>query len=256
MKKLAVSIVAAVSIAGVALTSVTAEEQSVEKGDNLWTIAETNHTTEEKQVDINEFKTTTIQPKQKLNLHQTYEVQRGDTLISIGKAYHVSVDNLKKWNELESNLIVIGQELDMKGVQIEQKKAAVASSHVANETTADQREKQAKQTSDSKQQPSKDNPEGKTVTVSATAYTADCDGCSGVTSTGVDLNANPNAKVIAVDPNVIPLGSEVYVEGYGYATAADIGSAIQGKRIDIHVPTKKKAYNWGVRTVDVTIVNK
>src|SRR5699024_6825894 len=88
--------------------------------------------------------------------------------------------------------------------------------------------------------------EGKTISVSATAYTAKCDGCSGVTATGVDLNNNLNAKVIAVDPSVIPLGSKVYVEGYGYATAADTGGAIQGNKIDVHVPNKNQAYGWGV----------
>jgi len=96
--------------------------------------------------------------------------------------------------------------------------------------------------------------EGQSITVSATAYTASCNGCSGVTATGVDLNADPNAKVIAVDPSVIPLGSKVYVEGYGYATAADTGGAIQGNKIDVHVPNKNQAYGWGVKTVKVTIV--
>ncbi len=53
---------------------------------------------------------------------------------------------------------------------------------------------------------------GKVMTVSSTAYTASCSGCSGHTATGVNLKNNPNAKVIAVDPNVIPLGSKVHVE--------------------------------------------
>ena len=97
--------------------------------------------------------------------------------------------------------------------------------------------------------------EGKTISVEATAYTAECDGCSGITYTGVNLNNNRDAKVIAVDPNVIPLGTEVYVEGYGNAVAADIGGAIKGNKIDIHVPTKTDAYSWGRRTVNVTILN-
>lgn len=96
--------------------------------------------------------------------------------------------------------------------------------------------------------------EGKVITATATAYTAKCDGCTGITSTGVDLNENPNAKVIAVDPSVIPLGSKVHVEGYGYATAADTGSAIKGNKIDVHVPNKAEAIGWGVKTVKVTIV--
>ena len=65
--------------------------------------------------------------------------------------------------------------------------------------------------------------------MTATAYTAYCNGCSGITTTGINLRANPNLKVIAVDPSVIPLGSKVWVEGYGYAVAGDTGGAIKGK---------------------------
>jgi 3D (Asp-Asp-Asp) domain-containing protein len=95
----------------------------------------------------------------------------------------------------------------------------------------------------------------KTLTVTATAYTAYCDGCSGTTYTGIDLVKNPNQKVIAVDPDVIPLGSKVYVEGYGTAIAADIGSAINGHRIDVFIPSESKAFKWGVKEVDVTILS-
>ena len=56
------------------------------------------------------------------------------------------------------------------------------------------------------------------------------------TATGLILNNNPNAKVIAVDPSVIPLGTKVYVEGYGYAVAADTGGAIKGHKIDVFFP--------------------
>lgn len=95
---------------------------------------------------------------------------------------------------------------------------------------------------------------GKTLTVTATAYTASCNGCSGITATGVNLNNNRNAKVIAVDPDVIPLGSKVHVEGYGTAIAADTGSAIQGNKIDVHMPTKADARRWGRKTVKITIL--
>ncbi|MFH0348753.1 ubiquitin-like domain-containing protein [Bacillus vallismortis] len=96
---------------------------------------------------------------------------------------------------------------------------------------------------------------GKVMTVSSTAYTASCSGCSGHTATGVNLKNNPNAKVIAVDPNVIPLGSKVHVEGYGYAIAADTGSAIKGSKIDVFFPEKSSAYRWGNKTVKIKILN-
>ncbi|MBP2078047.1 3D domain-containing protein [Oceanobacillus polygoni] len=110
--------------------------------------------------------------------------------------------------------------------------------------------KEPKKESEKKEQAS----DGKTFTVTSTAYTVKSAGGSGITSTGINLNKNPNAKVIAVDPSVIPLGSIVDVEGYGHAIAGDIGSAIKGKKIDVFVPTQADAYNWGVRTVKVTIV--
>ncbi len=96
---------------------------------------------------------------------------------------------------------------------------------------------------------------GKEFYVSATAYTAHCNGCSGITSTGINLRANPNTKVIAVDPNVIPLGSKVWVEGYGYAIAGDTGGAIKGNKIDLHFPTKQAAYKFGRRQVKVKVIN-
>lgn len=117
------------------------------------------------------------------------------------------------------------------------------------------KEKQkAEKTEEVEQQDNSKKEQGKTMTVEATAYTAYCNGCSGVTYTGIDLRANPNQKVIAVDPNVIPLGSKVYVEGYGEAVAGDIGGAIKGNRIDVFIPSKSDAYKWGRRTVEITIL--
>jgi len=89
--------------------------------------------------------------------------------------------------------------------------------------------------------------------VTATAYTSGCNGCTGKTATGINLRANPNAKVIAVDPSFIPLGTKVYVEGYGYATAADTGGAVSGKKIDVFVPSTADAYSWGVKTVKIKV---
>jgi uncharacterized protein YabE (DUF348 family) len=94
----------------------------------------------------------------------------------------------------------------------------------------------------------------KEIYVTASAYTAYCQGCSGKTSTGIDLRANPSAKVIAVDPNIIPLGSKVYVEGYGYAIAADTGSGINGYEIDVFFPKKSDAFRWGKKRVKVRIL--
>lgn len=96
---------------------------------------------------------------------------------------------------------------------------------------------------------------GRELYVNSTAYTAYCNGCSGITATGFDLRSNPNAKIIAVDPGVIPLGTKVYVEGYGYATAADTGGAIKGNKIDVFFSSKSQAYSWGRKQVKIRILN-
>ncbi len=97
------------------------------------------------------------------------------------------------------------------------------------------------------------------LTVVATAYTADPseNGTYGgrvLTAMGHDLTDNPNMRIIAVDPKVIPLGSKVWVEGYGEAIAGDTGSAIKGNRIDVLMGSKSKAMNWGRQTVKVKIL--
>ena len=61
--------------------------------------------------------------------------------------------------------------------------------------------------------------------------------------------------VIAVDPHVIPLGTHVYVPGYGYAIAADTGGAIEGNRIDLCYDTYDEAIRWGRRPVTIIILD-
>ncbi|MGJ9383720.1 peptidoglycan-binding protein [Salipaludibacillus sp. CF4.18] len=95
---------------------------------------------------------------------------------------------------------------------------------------------------------------GRTMTVEATAYTAYCNGCSGTTATGIDLRNNPGKKVIAVDPSVIPLGSTVEVEGYGTAIAGDTGGAIKGNKIDLFMPNREDALNFGRRSLQITVL--
>ncbi len=96
---------------------------------------------------------------------------------------------------------------------------------------------------------------GQTKTMQATAYTADCAGCSGVTATGINLSKNRSKKVVAVDPSVIPLGSRVWVSGYGEAVAGDTGGDIKGNRIDLHFPDKGSAYSFGRKSVTVKVIN-
>jgi uncharacterized protein YabE (DUF348 family)/3D (Asp-Asp-Asp) domain-containing protein len=92
-------------------------------------------------------------------------------------------------------------------------------------------------------------PEGGTrVRVETTAYSPRQPGLDFTTATG----ARAKRGVIAVDPRVIPLGTRVYVPGYGYAVARDTGGAIKGHRIDLCYDSVAECVRWGRR--DVTII--
>lgn len=243
MKKVITSVLTTLVLIGAAQTTVFAEEYEIKKGDNLWDIAEENNTSVEYLLKINDLKSTVIHPKQVILLNDEYKVKKGDSLESIADEYNVTVDEIKEWNDLNSSTIKIGQVLEIKSENTKEVSSQKEQSKKTTKVTKEVKE------------PAKEESEGKTLTVTATAYTADCEGCSGITYNGTDLNKNPDAKVIAVDPNVIPIGSKVHVEGYGDAIAADIGSAIKGKRIDVFIPNLSKAKQWGTQTVDVKILN-
>ena len=73
----------------------------------------------------------------------------------------------------------------------------------------------------------------------------------GFTATGVKAGFG----IAAVDPKVIPLGTRLYIPGYGHALAADVGGAIKGKRIDLCFETYKEAIQYGRRQVKVYILD-
>lgn len=76
------------------------------------------------------------------------------------------------------------------------------------------------------------------------------------TTTRTACGTYPAYGTIAVDPKVIPLGSKIYVPGYGWGTALDTGASIKGNKIDIWFPTEKQCYSWGVRSVKIKVVRK
>jgi cystine transport system substrate-binding protein len=86
----------------------------------------------------------------------------------------------------------------------------------------------------------------------ATAYSCEAASMGRYSAYGIDLWVNP--RVIAVDPNVIPLGTMVKIEGYGVYIAGDTGSAIIGNHIDIHFPTYQESCDFGRRDVAVHIL--
>ncbi len=80
----------------------------------------------------------------------------------------------------------------------------------------------------------------------ATAYT--------YTGRRTASGAYPKVGLVAVDPNVIPMGSRLYIEGYGFARAADCGRDIRGNRIDVFMETESQCRSWGRRTVKVYVL--
>ncbi|MGE6592612.1 3D domain-containing protein [Bacillus mycoides] len=147
-----------------------------------------------------------------------------------------------------------------KAEQEELAKAKAAAAKQKEEQAAKPTEPVAKDTTPAKPDP-KPAQGGREFYVTATAYTADPSengykpGETVKSKLGHNLTANPNMKLIAVDPAVIPLGSTVYVENYGTAIAGDTGSAIKGHIIDLLMPDSATANNWGRRSVKVTILN-
>lgn len=88
------------------------------------------------------------------------------------------------------------------------------------------------------------------MVVEATAYVPGYAGVGYRTATG----ARAGYGIIAVDPRVIPLGTRLYVPGYGYGIAADTGGAIKGNRIDVCYNSVSTALNWGRRSVRVQVL--
>jgi 3D (Asp-Asp-Asp) domain-containing protein len=100
--------------------------------------------------------------------------------------------------------------------------------------------------------------------VIATGYTAGVESTGkhpnnpayGVTYSGVKVKRDLYST-IAADLNVFPLGTILFVPGYGYGVVADTGSAIKGNRLDLYYETVQDVYNqWGKKTVDVYIVKE
>lgn len=186
-----------------------------------------------------------------------YTIKSGDTLENIATAFEVKVEELVGWNESlsEETHLQIGDEInietDLDPETIDPQKVVWESEEQVKKeiifpespATEENIEGSALNTSNAEE----------TITVVATAYSRNQPSLTNITATGIDLREN--SQVIAVDPNVIPLGSKVYVEGYGEAIAGDTGSAIIGNRIDLHMESMDQSFAWGIQEVELTILN-
>ncbi|MEK5230505.1 3D domain-containing protein [Lysinibacillus sp. FSL K6-0232] len=249
-KALAIAVALSVSFSLYASPSSANTQLAANFPDNtLWTIPQIYTLAVGEFQQLNQIDSLSLSLEQKENEEQKkmpdgqYMIKKGDTLFSIARKNNISVDELKTWNHLASDLIYAGEALAIKASAAKAKPKASESASTKPATA---------QTKPASAPANNDN---KTLTMRATAYTAYCEGCSGITANGTDIRSNPNLKVIAVDPRVIPLGTKVWVEGYGEAIAADTGGAIKGNKIDVFIPSKGQALEWGVKTVTVKILN-
>ena len=64
----------------------------------------------------------------------------------------------------------------------------------------------------------------------------------------------PAVGTVAVDPEVIPLGTRLWIEGYGPAVALDTGGLVKGNIIDVYLPTEDECWAWGRRQVEVRVI--
>ncbi|WP_078429090.1 LysM peptidoglycan-binding and 3D domain-containing protein [Alkalihalobacterium alkalinitrilicum] len=287
MKKSFISLMTVAAVCGTFSggAHISAKEVTVEKGDTLWGIAQENNILVDDLKEWNNLSSHLIYPDDQLKvaLTEEYLIEKGDTLSYIVEKYEgVTLKELQEWNQLEDpDLIKSGDTLTIyvKGApynkkivttsletnenqSIEESNVKVNEQGETKSTTNEKPIVQEQEASAAVDEPIKSQEDTKEdtdvameLTMTATAYTASCDGCSGITATGINLIDNPDKKVISVDPDVIPLGSKVYVEGYGNAIAGDTGGAIQGNKIDIFIPNKQDAINWGVQEVKVKVFN-
>ena len=101
-------------------------------------------------------------------------------------------------------------------------------------------------------------------TVTATGYTAGAESTGknhghpeyGITFSGVKVKRDL-FSTIAADLTVFPIGTILFIPGYGYGVVADKGGAIKGNKLDLYYETVEDVYrHWGKKTVDVYLVQK
>ena len=238
---------------GASESSASSTTYTIEKGDTLSEIAVSHNVSVGDLKDWNDLQSTVIYPNQKLTISEAkksganvYTVKKGDSLYKISKIHNVSIADLMTKNNLTSTIIYPNQKLKVESMGSSTKTSTAQAAKPAVTKASKKVETPSRSTSEN---------EAKEFTVTATAYTAYCNGCSGITKTGINLRQNPDLKVIAVDPSVIKLGTKVHVEGYGYAIAGDIGGAIKGNKIDVFIPSKSEALEWGRKQVKIKILD-
>lgn len=152
--------------------------------------------------------------------------------------YAVNINNIDKSINIDfkSKSETIINDLNIHNKNIEEKKADDALST----TNSDNIKIESNPTNNYKE----------VYTMMSTAYAGDT-----ITYMGTTPVRDPDGiSTIAVDPSIIPLGSKVYIPGYGLAIASDTGGLINGNRIDLFLNSEDECINWGVQTVSLYLI--
>ncbi|WP_421662942.1 LysM peptidoglycan-binding domain-containing protein [Lysinibacillus telephonicus] len=246
------------------LTIAPEKQYTVKQGDTLWDIAIAYQVTVSQIKEWNQLHTDLIHPGLNLVIFEGLKNSESAKIPAVHAPKESTPESKAPSNEAltQSTPKTAAPAANNEISQEEAPKAtAPAKSNETSEkvapkaTTPAESNKAAQESTSEATAPAASSTGSKVITVEATAYTASCEGCSGITSTGINLKENPDAKVISVDPSVIPLGSKVYVEGYGEAIAGDTGGSIKGNKIDVFIPSKQDAADFGVKQLKVTILD-
>lgn len=171
---------------------------------------------------------------------ETLSKQQNELALNLQKHQESLTVMQQKYSQVDQQMAGIQAELRAAQEKVRQEQEAVKVMSAASKPTAPAAPAPKPTTS------------GKEMYVTSTAYSYQSSGS--ITYMGYNIKENPNMKLIAVDPSVIPLGSKVWVEGYGVAIAGDTGGAIKGHKIDVLMPNNAKAFAWGRRTVKVVVL--
>lgn len=218
-------------------------------GDTLWGISQATDISVDKLVQVND-----IDNRSLIHVGSTIFLSKDSSVISVQNgeeevvSYDVSTDEVTETETPEEVEESVNQSEEAESSQsAEETVEDQPTEEIAEEAVSEpDEETQAKASEESQSR------DGRWMTVEATAYSRNQEVLSNFTFTGIDLRENP--RVIAVDPDVIPLGSTVYVPGYGEYVAGDTGGAIIGNRVDLHMESVADAFEFGRRTLDVQIV--
>ena len=224
-------------------------EYTFQWGDTLWGVSQATDISVSKLAKVND-----IDNRSLIQVGTTIYLSNDLSVISVENeeevvSYDVSEDEVK---ETETPKEVEEAKEEKKEAEAEQAKAeqAAAEKAAAEKAAA---EKAAAEASTSSNEANTQEESGRWMSVEATAYSRNQASLSNFTFMGIDLREN--SRVIAVDPNVIPLGSKIFVPGYGEYIAGDTGGAIKGNRIDVHMEDLDAAWAFGRRQIDIKILD-